>query len=440
MKRIIPAIRSMTGICGEQKIQPGPDFRLSRHCLAVPCLEGTLLYHVMTGETVLLEHEETEAENREELTRTWFLVPRDFDERKHADEVRKVVRLTRPLSKEKTDFSVLTTTDCNARCFYCYEMGIRRFSMPRETARETAEYIARVSGGKPVKIRWFGGEPLYNQEAISMICDTLAARGIEYKSSMVSNGYYLDTETVQKARDQWHLEKVQITIDGTEDKYNQIKAYIHAEGNPYQRIMNNIRAALQTGIKVTIRLNMDADNATDLLRLVDEIAERFADSPKPNLYVAILQEFAGKIHEHNTPEDMEQQYYAIRNKAEEYGLLRQKELPHTIQVYSCMADNPECETILPDGRTGRCEHYSEAVITGSIRDEKRDQNVVRLWQERLDVQECEDCVLYPVCVKLKQCEWNRNGCTEASRRIRIEELKKQVLAAYRGKNRGGEEH
>ncbi len=438
MKRITPAIRSMAGICGEQKIQPGQDYRLSQHCLTVPCPDGMLLHHTMTGETVLLKHEETEDENREELIRAWFMVPREYDERKHADEVRKVIKLMRLPSCEKTEFTVLTTTDCNARCFYCYEMGIRRFSMSRETARETAEYIAKASGGKPVKIRWFGGEPLYNQEVIDIICDMLTAKGIEYRSSMVSNGYYLDPEIAQKARDQWHLKKVQITIDGTENKYNTIKAYIHAEENPYQRIMNNIRAALQTGIKVTIRLNMDADNATDLANLVDEIAERFADSPKPVLYVAVLHEFAGKIHEHNTQEEMEQRYNAICDKAEEYGLLRQKELSRTTNAYCCMADNPDCETILPDGRTGRCEHYCEAMITGSIRDDKRDENVVRLWQERLDVQECGDCVLYPVCDKLKQCEWNKNGCREISRRIRIAELKKQILAAYCGKNKGEE--
>ena len=142
---------------------------------------------------------------------------------------------------EKTEFTVLTTTDCNARCYYCYEKGIRREPMTRETAIAAADYIACASRGEKVRLRWFGGEPLFNREAIDVICGALEQKKICFESAMTTNGFYLDEKTTADAVEKWNLKNVQITVDGTEKTYNRIKAYIDAEENPYRRVMNNIK-------------------------------------------------------------------------------------------------------------------------------------------------------------------------------------------------------
>lgn len=424
-------IAIVQSICGDQRVIQGVHYRLSKHCVSVICEEGNLLYHTMTGSLLLLANGESRESAFEKLVKNWFLVPEGFNEQKHVDDMRRIVQMLQPKKHVKTDFTVLTTTDCNARCFYCYELGIRRFSMTEEMAENAARYIIAECNGNPVKLRWFGGEPLYNWQAIDTVCRILQDNGISFESSMVSNGYYLDKKTTEKACLSWHLKKVQITIDGTVEVYNRTKAYIDAEGNPYEKVMENIQTALQAGIYVTIRLNMDAGNAQDLLLLLDDIGGRFSGHENLDIYIALLQEFSGRIHRHGSESQAEQAYNDLRDKAEAMQLLRHKKLPAELTINRCMADNENSETILPDGRVGRCEHYSEAMITGDIWNNERDPVVLNNWKEPLSAPECAECVLYPQCQKLKLCEWNREGCNELDRRIKITELRNQVLSAYR---------
>lgn len=430
MKSILQPSDSVNRICGKQKGAYAADWRFSRLVIAEPCGDGTLLHHSMTGEMVLVPPEEMDEENRRELAERWFFVPPDFDEYGFSDEVLQILKLTSPAVRNKTRFTILTTTDCNARCFYCYEHGIRKITMSPETARETAEYILRASGGQPVKISWFGGEPLYNSRVMDIICEGLRQAGAEYESGMVSNGFYLDAENLRRAKEIWNLKKVQITIDGTEKVYNRIKAYTDVCENPYRRVMDNIRLALAAGIEVTIRLNMDAGNAEDLTLLADSLEDEFPDRTGLKAYVALLQEFRGAIHRHESEWQTLERYESIRSRLEKAKLLRRKDQPGGIRINGCMADDDGSEVILPDGRTGRCEHFSEAMVTGSIREKSRDAEVTRRWKERLRVPECEECPLYPQCGKLKMCEWNRDGCSETSRSIRIQEIREQMAAAY----------
>ena len=429
VKTVRPAIEAARGICGKQKREADREYRYTLHCLAVPCEEGTLLYHTLTGELIQIGPEPMTEAEKEELIARRFLVPTDFDDRKFADEVQQIVGMMRSSERNKTNFTILTTTDCNARCFYCYEIGIPRYPMTEETARETADYILRSSGGKPVKLSWFGGEPLYNRQVIDIICERLREHGAEYESGMVTNGYYLDRETVRHAYEDWHLRKVQITVDGTEKLYNRIKAYIDADENPYRRVMNNIAHALAAGVRVTIRLNMDAGNADDLCRLADDLAERFPDHAKLDVYVALIKKFGGGIHRYESWEETEKKYNAIREKLKAHGLLRVKPLPPVLRQSRCMADHDTSEVILPDGRVGRCEHYSEEMITGHIRDDRRDRAVIEKWKKPLQIPECGQCCLYPICTKLEMCLW-QNTCTELDRRIQRNELTEQVIAEY----------
>ena len=439
METIRAGIQSVKEICGKQKSEPGLTYRYTTHCLSVPCEEGTLLYHTLTGELVRIADLPTE-EDRNGLIERRFLVPEEFDDRRFADEVKKIAGMLRPASRDKTNFTILTTTDCNARCFYCYEIGIRRIPMTEETAAATADYIRQACGGRPVRLSWFGGEPLYNRRVIDIICSRLKENGVEYKSGMVTNGFYLDRETVRHAREAWNLQKVQITVDGTEKLYNRIKAYIDADENPYLRVMDNIRHATEAGIRVTVRLNMDAGNAEDLCVLADDLAERFPGHANLDVYIALIQEFAGRIHRYESWEETEKKYSAILERLKAYGLLRIKPLPEAPKLSRCMADHDASEVILPDGRTGRCEHFSESMITGHIRDSRRDEEVTEIWKIPLLVPACDSCVLYPVCRKLRMCIWNQDTCAVTDRKIQIRELTEQVKAVYNAYKNGGRQN
>jgi sulfatase maturation enzyme AslB (radical SAM superfamily) len=86
----------------------------------------------------------------------YYYVPLAFD------EVTWVNKLRRTKNSESKDmlingFTIFTTMDCNARCFYCYEKGQPKISMTDEIAKDTADFILKTSSNTPVDIRWFGG-------------------------------------------------------------------------------------------------------------------------------------------------------------------------------------------------------------------------------------------------------------------------------------------
>ncbi len=430
MEWIIQPIDLVDRICGSQTKNKEKRYRFNRHCIDVSVGEKTLIYHSMTGALVLLHSADDYNANIDALINKWFMVPEEFNEREMADAIKKVASFLKPSMGLKTDFTILTTTDCNARCFYCYERSIQHMSMTADTAKAVSKYISSKCGKEKLKIRWFGGEPLYNTVPIDCICDELTRQGKEFESSMITNGYYLSRETIHKARRLWNLRKVQITIDGTEQMYNKTKAYIHSEENPYRRVMNNIMNTIEADIVVTIRMNMDAHNAEDLIQLVDDIAVRFKGKKNLSVYLARLHQFENKISEFQTEELEEKYYQLISNRITFHQLQKPSRLPHEITVTSCMADNDHAEVILPDGRVGRCEHYNDKMITGNVWDKKRNHDVEAQWKKHLNVPECQECVLYPQCNNLQECEWYTGGCSRIDRNIRINELKTQMLQSY----------
>ena len=140
-----------------------------------------------------------------------------FVYRRRSDHVRFILRTMQKEPEHITTYTIFTTTDCNARCFYCYEMGRSRIPMSDETAYKAATYIAAHCGGEKVHLHWFGGEPLFNKQVIDIICTDLTEKGIIYDSMMISNGYLFDKDTVEQAVSHWKLKSVQITLDGTEE-------------------------------------------------------------------------------------------------------------------------------------------------------------------------------------------------------------------------------
>ena len=202
MKVIQNAAAETDAICGRQKTMDNCIYRLTKHCVETHCDKGRLLFHTLTGMLILLEKDQNPDECREHLIRHWFLVPTEFDDVAFADKVLHIVKLLRKNADDKAVkkfFTILTSTHCNARCYYCYESDVPRYSMTPNTAVDVGDYITRVSGSNEVELRWFGGEPLFNFEAIDLICKRLSENGVNFKSLMISNGYYLDSSMLEKA-------------------------------------------------------------------------------------------------------------------------------------------------------------------------------------------------------------------------------------------------
>lgn len=409
MKQIIKASDAILNILGNEK-NSSAGYRMIHYCVPVQVDDGTLLFNTLTRELLLLTPEEyADALNLPYLRKQWFVIPQDTDEKKLVELVRWVQGSMRKEPKNITGYTILTTTDCNARCFYCYELGRSRVPMSDETALKTADFIRDHCGGQPVSLTWFGGEPLYNHRVIDLICQRLRDAQVAFSSFMVSNAYLFDDELTDKAVNSWNLKKVQITLDGTEDVYNRCKAFIYRQGSAYQVVLANIARLLDKGIAVSVRMNLDFHNADDLLLLAEELAARFAGKHG-------LQAYAHLIFDDKVPWDqrysMEQwtRLYALKQQLDDklaaLGLYASKEkrLNRTLRHTHCMADSGNTLVITPDGHLGLCEHFSESELIGHIDSPQRDRSLIASWRQRADeIPECATCFCYPGCIELKKC-------------------------------------
>lgn len=446
MKTIDFGKEKIVGLLGPQKRKSGIEYRRSSWCFPVPCEDGTLLYHTLTGALYLLEAKETPESLIDTLLPARFFVPVGMNEHKQARDVSAILTSMQEKTRPKTGFTILITTDCNARCFYCYEMGRSRVPMTERIAHDAAAYMLRVSGREELSITWFGGEPLYNRAAIETICDDLHAAGRPFRSKMVSNGYYLTPDTAKTAREKWNLKRVQITLDGTKEIYQRSKAYIERDPNAFERVLDNIAGALAEGIKVNIRLNMDNHNASDLCTLVAQLGERFAGEENLSVYPALLRDYAGTVHSFESEEETFASFRSLQEAIDLAGLKTNRKQGSEVYGNLCMADNDACEMLLPDGLIGKCEHFSESEIIGSIYSEECDEALIRDWKRLApDCPECADCALYPRCRHLAKCDWTEPTCRPSRRKVEEYKLTRMVLAkyeAYRNKTESAaeEEH
>ncbi len=432
MKEIKPSISTVSSFIGIPEHKDDVDYRLTKNHLSVPCEGGTLLYNTLTGALFLLEENETIEDYFSEFVKEGFYIPVMSDEQKLADDVLNVAKVIQTKKKVKDAFTILTTTDCNARCFYCYEMGRSRIPMSETTAADVAEYIIKSCEGKKVSLHWFGGEPLYNKAPIDIITRTLREKGIPFHSRMTSNGYYLDEETCRTAKEKWALDWVQITLDGTKERYQKAKAYIEKDPDAFERVLSNIKHALEEGIYVAVRLNVDHENVKDMHKLVDLLSEEFKGYSNFHVYAALLHQFEGKIHSFESEVQELEEYEELLERIDEYGIGETSYLDKELKITMCMADSDRSEVILPDGRIGKCEHFTESELVGSIYSDDWDEEMLQAWKELSPKKdECGDCPVYPLCRRLVKCVYTENRCRPSYRMLQEHILMKKMISEYK---------
>jgi len=355
-------------------------------------------------------------------------VPQEHDDQKLCGQIRQMAALLKPAAKAITNYTILTTTGCNARCFYCFEKGTKPVTMTAETADKVARYIVKHRGDEKVQIRWFGGEPLVNAKVIDQICTELREQGVPFRSTMISNGYLFDADKVQRARDLWQLRSVQITLDGMEQTYNRVKAYVHQGVNAFERVLQNIAMLTAAGIRVIIRLNVDKHNIGEMAELVELLHQRFGTNEHLSIY-------SHELFVERTPEDeveifaqqtqLAQQIAACGYKNHKRGLQKDIKLNH------CMADGDGGVVIAPDGNLSKCEHFIDSNFFGHIDSEEHDKAVLHKFKERrADMEACATCPYYPQCIRLTMCEPEPTICTPGKQQYLLSAMRETMKYEY----------
>lgn len=404
------------------------NYRLNTFTIRVDSLNGQLLYNTATGAIVLLRNENDLRTSFDKLKDMYFYVPLDFDDVKWVDQMRETQ--TKSFNKFFSGYTIFTTLDCNARCFYCYEKGQPKISMTITTANDVADFIIKSSGSMPIDLRWFGGEPLVNEHVIDIISRKLLEHNITYSASMVSNGLLFTDSIIHKAKQLWNLKRVQITLDGTKDIYQRTKAYKDATGKEFEKVIHNIDKLTAAKIKVSIRLNQDLYNTTDLFDLVDLLSSKFRGHELVSVYNCLIYNRQNTCNM-TTEAKRWELYEQLQNKLQECGWFSTNKIKRNLRYFHCMADNDSSIVITPNGDIGKCEHFTNQHLIGDIYNPQLNQDKILEWKERYQpTQECYKCPLYPQCIRIKMCPEERDSCTRFQCENKIKQIKNALKNKY----------
>ena len=391
------------GMLGKQPLRE-LAYRPITYILTEEEADKKIYYNLLTHEMIAVDNSELESpETRKYFIENWYLVPEKHDDKQLVDECRSVLTLMDSAPKKIHVFHIFTTLDCNARCFYCFEKRIPGFNMTRETASRAIDYMQEQADGTPIKIEWFGGEPLLNYSIIDYISCGLRKKGLYFESNMISNGLLFDNSLVAKAQKFWNLKNIQITLDGTRQVYKRVKAYETNFEDPFEIVLQNIKSLLRAGITVSIRLNIGPHNYSDIRKLVDFICEEFKG--KDNLTVYANPLFEIKKYSDEKKVVMYEQLDELNSKLDLlFGKKKENEFGRKIRNSSCMASGREAVTILPDGKVGVCRDNPYGSLVGDIYTKELDVRMREDFGRRFYREDkCRPCPVYPNCYIVNGC-------------------------------------
>lgn len=439
MQIIKEQAKIVSTVLGNQE-KKSAEYRLLHFCVLLPYENTNLFYNNLTKEMLLLDYSEVDTLKNptahlddnfiDYLVKNWFLVPLDFEDLKLS---KQLTHLARQFNTDRTinTFEIVTTTACNARCFYCYETGVKQYTMTLETAQAVVDYIMKNRRDGTTVLKWFGGEPTCNTKVIDYICNSLTEKKVDFRSIMISNGYLFNDSMLESAKQIWNLRQVQITLDGNKDTYNRVKNYADKrDKNPFARVIDNIEKILQSEIAVTVRINMDRHNEDELYSLVDFLYGKFAGYKKFSVYSYLLFENAGNyknVRSESERVDIGKRFEELQDYIDERGLGGHHRLRNDVSISRCMADSYATAFILPDGKLGRCEHHVDDDYYGTI----FENTPKKIWDQYYsETAECSLCPAYPSCLRLVECKPDMQACYDYQRKESLRKIHKQMIGSY----------
>jgi len=177
---------------------------------------------------------------------------------------------------------IIVTYDCDLRCKYCYEMHLRKRSLPwlRKTLTENeidllfdaVSYLDSNCDMKYRMITLYGGEPFLPQniEIVKYLMRKGMKRG--YRFFAVTNGVSLKDYASELKKE--GLDGVQITLDGLREVHDKRRFKADGTGT-FDEIVQSIEEARKVGFEtISLRLMVDRENVDKINDLVNFVIDK----------------------------------------------------------------------------------------------------------------------------------------------------------------------
>ncbi|MHB1159028.1 MAG: radical SAM protein [Chloroflexota bacterium] len=188
-------------------------------------------------------------------------------------------RQTQRIRERPLTFALCPTHSCNLACRYCFEGPITSRA-PRvledldiEAAFRAMDAIGSGHPSRRREVDLFGGEPLLpsTRQAVRKILQEAEARGMGV--GVVTNGTNVAGFRDLLVEYRQLFSHFQITVDGPEAVHDGRRPFRSGRGS-YQLAMEGVGLLVSLGLRVALRVNLDAENIGHLPALAEAVEER----------------------------------------------------------------------------------------------------------------------------------------------------------------------
>ena len=192
---------------------------------------------------------------------------------------------------------LMPSYDCNLKCVYCFQHGIRRttpsVTMSEEVAAASLDHVEAVFGDEDRRsVTLYGGEPLSpdNRAIVEYLCGSARERRIRLMAS--THAWNLDL--YEDLLGPQGIEVLHVTVDGPAGTHDRLRVGPRG-ARTFDTIMKHIRLALTRGARVRMRVNVNESVLGQLEALRDVLdADGLLAHPRFSAYVAPM--FDTKAH------------------------------------------------------------------------------------------------------------------------------------------------
>lgn len=335
-------------------------------------------------------------------------------------------------------FVICPTVGCNLRCTYCFESEEQHkcFSLLSDGQLNTIlnyikEYVDKYNeqksseescNKKPPQILLYGGEPLLknNFHIVKKVLDF--ARQMKILVGIITNATTIDNDYCELLKEYKNeIRSIQVTMDGNKSIHD--KRRIRADGSgTFESICDGINKILGIGIKVSLRMNVDAENINYLGELKEVFEKQgWLTNPLFSPYVAPVQCHDCKKRSCNfmTPSAVlngliEKGFYGKETSflksilSPVYGITisffntpSNKTKPWKPTYCEGMSGSQYCFT--PDGNVSTClscvGNYNYRIGTFDENSINIDKDRLKIWthRDRFKIDKCRNCKFVFLC-------------------------------------------
>ena len=362
------------------------------------------------------------------------LVGNHFIVESHSDEFLLYKSLIMEMrgQSEFMHLTVAPTTDCNFRCFYCFEKEKKPYYLKESTMDSIILYLKSFRDLKRIKLTWFGGEPLLAKDEMRAFYGKIKELGLSFTSNIITSGFLVDESTTELFNS-LDISDVQITLDGNKESHNKVKQDKSCS-DVFSRVIQNAQLLLSKceQLHITFRVNITRENSHEYVELY-----RFLNQTFDNKKVSVVPAFV----EDRTKSCALEKNHIVFSKHESSDYIL--ELYHKDGIYTpflqypskqiseCAIRNKMAISFDAEGYVYKCwekigdKHYS----IGRINEKGEIENVNRIELNRelygadpLDSEECKQCRLLPIC---------NGGCPIQRIQNEFEEYSNDVCPYYK---------